>query len=245
MIQDGDVELGGRLMPEREIAQKFGVSRSTVREALDEMKVHGEIETRRGRGGGNFVLSSGARWETFDRMSVISGSHRILKHHAGTPQSISATLAQQGFDTKTKLHQAQIKQCDESVTSIFGYAASADLTVIERTRFANEIPISFECAYLDPRLFPDFLKSNYMPSVYKVIQEEFGIFIAHVNERVEVVPATDVIGHHLGVTSGEPLLLIRSWASDEKDRVVQYSHDFFRADRVALMVANDYRRDSS
>ncbi len=48
---------GERLPPERELAETFGVSRVTLREAIKALRDVGLVESRRGRGGGTFVVS--------------------------------------------------------------------------------------------------------------------------------------------------------------------------------------------
>jgi GntR family transcriptional repressor for pyruvate dehydrogenase complex len=48
---------GERLPPERELAETLGVSRVTLREAIGALRSAGLIESRRGRGGGTFVMS--------------------------------------------------------------------------------------------------------------------------------------------------------------------------------------------
>src|ERR1700753_2451802 len=48
---------GGRLPPERELAETFGVSRVTLREAIKALREARLVESRRGRGGGTFVVA--------------------------------------------------------------------------------------------------------------------------------------------------------------------------------------------
>lgn len=48
---------GDRLPPERELSSTFGVSRVTLREAIKALRDGGLVESRRGRGGGTFVVS--------------------------------------------------------------------------------------------------------------------------------------------------------------------------------------------
>jgi DNA-binding FadR family transcriptional regulator len=50
---------GDRLPPERELAEEFGVSRNTLREALRSLEVAGLVETRKGISGGIFVRQGG------------------------------------------------------------------------------------------------------------------------------------------------------------------------------------------
>ncbi len=52
---------GDRLPPERELADTFGVSRVTLREAIKALRAAGLLASRRGRGGGTFVLTPAAQ----------------------------------------------------------------------------------------------------------------------------------------------------------------------------------------
>lgn len=56
-IRLGVLPDGERLPPERELAETFGVSRVTLREAIKALRDAGLVESRRGRGGGTFVMS--------------------------------------------------------------------------------------------------------------------------------------------------------------------------------------------
>ena len=56
LIKLGMVVPGERLLSEREMAARFGVSRPTVREAIRALAQTGYLETRRGRNGGAYVL---------------------------------------------------------------------------------------------------------------------------------------------------------------------------------------------
>jgi len=57
-IRLGVLSHGAQLPPERELAETFGVSRVTLREALKALKSAGLLESRRGRSGGTFVVAA-------------------------------------------------------------------------------------------------------------------------------------------------------------------------------------------
>jgi DNA-binding FadR family transcriptional regulator len=65
-IKLGVVGVGDRLPAERELAEKLRVSRVTLREAIGALREAGYLESRRGRGGGTFVVSA-----TASRPSVV------------------------------------------------------------------------------------------------------------------------------------------------------------------------------
>jgi GntR family transcriptional regulator, transcriptional repressor for pyruvate dehydrogenase complex len=56
-IRLGVLADGEQLPPERELAERFGVSRVTLREAIKALREGGLVESRRGRGGGTFIVS--------------------------------------------------------------------------------------------------------------------------------------------------------------------------------------------
>ena len=56
-IRVGVLADGDQLPPERELADTFGVSRVTLREAIKALRAAGLVQSRRGRGGGTFVVS--------------------------------------------------------------------------------------------------------------------------------------------------------------------------------------------
>lgn len=62
LIISGELPPGQKLPPERELADKLGVGRSSLREALRALSMIGAIEARPGPSGGTFVTESSARF---------------------------------------------------------------------------------------------------------------------------------------------------------------------------------------
>lgn len=69
-IRLGVLPLGARLPPERELAERLAVSRVTLREAIRALRDAGFVESRRGRGGGTFVVFAGGRQGEADASEV-------------------------------------------------------------------------------------------------------------------------------------------------------------------------------
>src|SRR3954469_20856071 len=72
---------GDRLPPERELADTLGASRVTLREAIGALRAGGLIESRRGRGGGTFVVSprtARPRQVGRSRPAAVSGLNDLL-----------------------------------------------------------------------------------------------------------------------------------------------------------------------
>jgi len=64
LIDDGEYPPGGRLPPERELAERFEVSRPTVREAIIALEALGRVEVK--TGSGVYVLGSASQAQGID-----------------------------------------------------------------------------------------------------------------------------------------------------------------------------------
>ena len=75
-ILTGRIKAGDRLSPERELAEQFGVSRVTVRDALRSLEAMGLIQVKVGARGGAFVTApTGSKVaQTMSDMMVMSAT---------------------------------------------------------------------------------------------------------------------------------------------------------------------------
>jgi DNA-binding FadR family transcriptional regulator len=63
-IKLGALKSGARLPPERELVERLGVSRTTLREGMRALQQQGYLETSRGRSGGTFIVQRRIRQPT-------------------------------------------------------------------------------------------------------------------------------------------------------------------------------------
>ncbi len=73
-IMDGHLKADDRLPTETDLAERYGVSRPTIREALKRLAAQNLIRSRRGPTGGNFVV----RPDPKDVAETLSGSAMLL-----------------------------------------------------------------------------------------------------------------------------------------------------------------------
>lgn len=109
----------GRLPSERELAVRLGVSRSTVHAALAHMREEGQVEVRRGRNGGAYVLDSGSSWDAAGRMEIKSRSSRLIDRQAGTATSFASMMASLGIEHETRVIHAAREVCPDDICRQF------------------------------------------------------------------------------------------------------------------------------
>ena len=127
-IADGTLPPGARLPAEQNLTQRFAVSRTTIRQAIQNLIMRGLVEIRRGTG--TFVTLPKISQELTELTGFVEDM-QVLGRHA------SARLIDQ-----------QIVPADESVARGLGLAVGALVVRIQRVRLADKMPLSFDETYL-------------------------------------------------------------------------------------------------
>ena len=206
---------GERLGTERELAERLGVARSTIRTALADLERNGVVRRARGRAGGIFVAERKVE--------------RDLTSLAGLP----SYLRRQGFASDARVLSTATLEADAETAAALG--AELVLEVV-RVRLADGEPISLERASFPAERFPGLLDRSLSGSLYELLQSEYGLEPGEAEERIEVVSAGATEARLLGVARGAPLLTVARTTWDADGRPFERSHDLFRGDRARIVV---------
>jgi len=225
-IGSGALRPGERLGAERDMAPRYGVSRSTLRLAIEALESTGHLRRARGRAGGTFVAERRVE--------------RDLTHITGLP----AWLRRQGFEAGTRVLSARLIEADDETVESLRLAPGALVFEIVRTRLADRAPISLERAGLPADRFPGLLDQSLRDSVYALMQTAYGIVPAEAIERIEIVGASASAARLLDVPRSSPLLSVERVMVDDAGRPFELSHDLFRGDRIRIVVRGNADRDS-
>jgi GntR family transcriptional regulator len=209
---------GERLGAERELAERLGVSRSTIRAALAELENAGVVRRVRGRGGGIFV------------------TERKVERDLSSLASLPAYLRRQGFESDARVLATATIDADADTAEALGLEPGAPVLEVVRVRLADATPISLERARLPADRFPGLLDRSLAGSLYELLQSDFGLEPGEAEERIEVVAAGAAEARLLGVRRGAPLLAIARTAWDADGRPFERSLDLFRGDRARVVV---------
>ena len=217
-IASGELAPGERLGAERELAQRLGVSRTTVRAALADLERSGAIRRARGRAGGIFVAPRRVE--------------RDLTSLTGLP----AYLRRQGFQSDTRVISTATREAGTDSAAALGLAAGELVHEVVRVRLADGEPISLERASFPAARFPGLLDHSLSGSLYELLGERFGLAPGEAEERIEVLGAQAGEAQLLGLEPGAPVVSIvrTAWSTDGV--AFEHSHDRFRGDRVRIVV---------
>ena len=209
-----DLAPGSAVATERELAERFATSRTTVRQAIAELVVDGRLERTQGRG--TFVAHP-----------------KLMQVRQLT--SFSGDLQAQGQRPGSVMLRIDGQPADEEVSAHLEVALGTPIHRVERLRTAAHEPIAHEIAHL-PGPLPDLANQLALRgSLYRTLDEVFGIHLASVEDVVETALADPLEASLLGVDTGLPILLVHRTARDADGRVVEWTRSVFRGDRFRFV----------
>jgi GntR family transcriptional regulator len=217
MLGSTNLGEGGRLPTERELAERFDVSRTTVRQVLDGLEHAGLVERRRGRTGGTYATAA--------RVNIDFG------YLAGIPSYLRA----QGFRAGAHVVSARIAPADSVTAKALQIKTGELVHDVIRMRLADEVRISLEHARFPVEIFPDLLSQPLDDSIYELMAERYKVVVVKAVERLVAVLADEEQAQLLGISAGDPLMAIERVAYAEDDRPLEYSSDLFRGDRTRVI----------
>ena len=216
----------GDLLPsERELSEHYGLSRTTVRLALQELERQGLVVRQHGRG--TFVADRSAK--TTDLLHTYSFTEQ-MREMGRTPST--AILSFEEIDADKSLAKHMSMHLGERVVRF------------KRLRSADGMPLMVETTHLPARIFPGFTREMLEGrSLYEVIEDEFGqrVRVAEEEFFASVARMSDAV--LLEIDEGDPVLDLVRFTSNTQDEVIEYTTSVARADQFKYRVYH-YRAEA-
>jgi GntR family transcriptional regulator len=210
-IQRGGRTPGARLPPERALAEHFGVSRVTLRRALDELSLGGLVR----RTGNGWEVASGAVGEPPNEL-----------------MSFSELAASRGLTAGGRVLERCVRAATLDEAEALGLAPGAPLFELERLRTMDEVPILIDRTRIPLAVAPAIEQADLeQTSLYRVLEDRFGVRPARARFTVEAAPADPRRAHLLELETGQPILRCQQQTEDETGRVIELCEMVYRYDR--------------
>jgi GntR family transcriptional regulator len=209
-IERGRLSPGARLPAERQLAERYGVSRMTLRQALGALEQRGRLVRHKGRYGGTFVAE--AKLEL-----------------AGT-SALSDQLRGLGLAAGARVLAACERDAEPDEAELGKRVYS-----IERVRLANGEPVALERGAYSVEAFPGMLDGPLEGSLYDLIRARYDDVPVRAHERLEPALARPHEAAALGIEPGAPVMLVERTAYSATGRPVEHSRDVFRGDRTRVV----------
>jgi GntR family transcriptional regulator len=221
-IDAGRLVADAQLPSEHDLTERFGVSRVTVRRALQTLEADGLIYRRQGLG--SFVC---------DRR-VPYGLVRLT--------DFAQDVGRAGLVARSTILHRATEPCPPEVAERLAVDAGRPVLRLDRLRLGDGQPLAMDRTWLTP--FYAQLLEEYdlaQETIYGVLEREYGIPVLSGRYRITASSADASVAGVLGTRAGAPLLVIERTSRTVGERPVYFQRRFYRSDRMAyeLELARD------
>jgi len=212
-IDRGDLSAGGRLDNEIELADRLGVSRPTMRRAIQELVSKGLLVRKRGVG--TQVVRGGLK----RRVELTSLYDDLAKSHRRPSTEVLAV---------------DRVAADAEIAQALGVARDEEVVYLERVRRADGTPLAVMRNWLPTDLAPseEQLRARGLYDLMRAM----GVHLRIANQRIGATGATSAQAKLLQVRKGTPLLTMERVTYDDSGRPVEWGRHVYRSEAYSFEI---------
>jgi len=214
-IESGRVPNGSLFANEMLVAEQLGLSRPTIRRAMQDLVDKGLIVRRRGIG------------------------TRVVQPKVRRPLELTSLyddLAGSGQEPTTKVLDVEHVSCDEEVAAQLGLEVGSDVQVVVRLRSAVGNPIAKLTNYL-PQAVGEFEAGELEEHGLYELMRNRGIHLHAASQTVGARTATAAEAKLLAERRNAALLTMQRTTYDDQGAVVEYGSHIYAASRYSFEIS--------
>ncbi|CAM4174745.1 GntR family transcriptional regulator [Bacillus paramycoides] len=216
LIETGKLQEHDKLPSERELCEIHDVSRTTVRQTMQELEKEGYIYKKHGKG--SFV------------------SPRVFNQSLVRFYSFTEEMKKFGKVPSSKVVSFTIMNCDKKIAKIMKLEFEEEVYQITRLRLADKEPMLFETSYIPVKFFPYLTKTELEETpMYEIFRAKYQVHITRAVENFKAIAANEDHAKWLQVQANEPSLLLERIAY-AKENIMEYTETIARGDKFTYTV---------
>jgi GntR family transcriptional regulator len=212
-IATTELRPGDPVPSERALCERFGVSRMTVRQAVDALVVDGLLERVQGSG-------------TYVAPPKVDLQVRLA--------SFTEEMTRRGMTASVTVLNARTIPAESDVAAALELDPGAAVVYLHRLRFADDEPMAVEHTWLPSDRLPGFPTDPPPASVYAELTSR-GMLPDWGEDTIDAGEADHEEADLLTIKPGKPVLRI-SRRAFTRDRAIEFVRSAYRADRYTLWV---------
>ncbi len=216
-IRAGEFKPNDQLPAEDVLARQFGVSKATVRHALNELTREGVL--RRVQGSGTFVADP----------RIELGAKQLL--------SFTAEMRARGLEPSSRVLHQEVQVADARLTDLLGLPAEAGVLCLRRLRLTRGEPMILQTTYLPLHLAPGIEHRDFSNnSLYEVLSDSYGVVPARAHETHRAVLLAPHEAEVLNSEPGTAALKVQRITFDATGRPFEVVDSLMRGDRYEIVI---------
>jgi GntR family transcriptional regulator len=209
------LDVGMAIPSERQLSVDLGVSRLTIRAALDELVRDGYLDRR--HGSGTYVTEP-----KIAQPLTLTSFSEDMRRRGMVPGSRTLELATTSAGARLA-RRLQVSPAERLVR-------------VKRLRLADAQPMAMEVLHIPEVLVPGLTRADLEDrSFYDLLNERYGIVIASGTQTIEPTVTNEEESEVLGVPLHTPAFLFERTTVSESGRIVEFVRSIYRGDRYRLV----------
>ncbi|HEV3478525.1 MAG TPA: GntR family transcriptional regulator [Gaiellaceae bacterium] len=209
------LRIGDAIPSERQLSGELGVSRLTVRAALDDLVREGFLERR--HGAGTFVSEPKIAQEL-------------------TMTSFTEDMQRRGMVPSSKTLELKTVAAGARLGRLLHVSPSERIVVVTRLRYADRETMAIETLHVAESLVPGLTATDLEEfSFYELLEDRFRIVVVGGSQAIEPTVTNEEESAALGVPLHSPAFLFERTTRAADGRIVEYVRSIYRGDRYRLV----------
>jgi GntR family transcriptional regulator len=225
-INDGTYRQDEQIPSEHELVDAFGVSRITVRQALNDLHKEGLLYKIHGKG--TFV----SRTKAVQKLSRLEG--------------FGEAMAALGHETHSRVLGHRVVRPGYSIASRLALPAEAELMEIRRVRCLNRAPLSLDVTYVPLEIGRRLVRADLQRrDIFLILENDYGYRLDRAELRIEATLADSVMAEALVVPEGAPVLRIERLTFAQGGKPIDFENLYYRGDAFQYFMSVNRRNEFS
>ncbi|MBR3151804.1 MAG: GntR family transcriptional regulator [Erysipelotrichaceae bacterium] len=215
-IKVNRVKAHTRIPCEKDLCEFWGISRSTLRQAVDELVEAGVLYRVPNKG-------------------VYVAEPRYPRDMAGVDAMVR-DLLDQGHTLTKEILSMNVIEASKQIARKLRVRLGTKVYEIIKCRKVDGVPCTIETTYIDAERYPGFTDYyNENASMDPIFVEHYDTVETSGTERISVTYATDAEAEILGIEAGAPLFFASGVALDQNRQAVMYYKQLIRSDKFTFV----------
>jgi GntR family transcriptional regulator len=206
-IESGEFAAGDRLPSERWLGDSLGVSRTTVRRAVEQLISEGLVNED-----GGAPTIAGA-----------PGSNTLM--------SLTEVAREKGLAVSARVLGSHVRPATFDEADLYNVAAGADMFELRRLRLLDGLAVCVDHDVAPLRYLPNATKLDFAQESYYAALDEAGHRLVKSRVQIEAWAASKEIAKLLDLAAGAPVLVSTDRSSDASGQLITIGQTIFRSDR--------------
>ncbi|WP_404449767.1 GntR family transcriptional regulator [Sutcliffiella horikoshii] len=215
-IEAGYIMTGENIPSEREYAESYGISRMTVRQAINSLVNEG-LQYRK-KGSGTFV------------------SEKKFEQPLQGLTSFTEDMKKRGMTPTSKLIHFEVIPANSFIANELKISEYAPVYEIKRIRLADGEPMALETNYLSANLVKGLTEDEVNASIYSYVEKKLGLQITHAEQLIESVSASEEHEKLLNIEKDHPMLYIQRNTFLHDGTPLELVRSVYRGDRYKFQI---------